>query len=198
MVVTVAHDTLAAMADGVGEIDDGPFLISEAARRLACDSTVVAMSLGDGGEPLSVGRATPTIPRHIRRALRKREGAAGSRAATSAASSTATTSSTGPRAARRRWPIRACCAGITITPCTRAASGCGARPPASWSSPPRPASSSQPPPRSSRSRSNVDDVNRRLGVVIGTGTGACLWGGERLDMGLTVDALLCLEGRIGA
>jgi len=35
-------------------------------------------------------------------------------------------------------------------------------------------------------------------VVIGTGTGACLWGGERLDMGLTVDALLCLEGRIGA
>ncbi|MGI8685809.1 MAG: hypothetical protein ACR2MO_12120 [Acidimicrobiales bacterium] len=54
MVVTVAHDILAG-ADGVG---DGPFLISEAARRLACDSTVVAMSLGDGGEPLNVGRAT--------------------------------------------------------------------------------------------------------------------------------------------
>ncbi|MGI8683833.1 MAG: hypothetical protein ACR2MO_01800 [Acidimicrobiales bacterium] len=45
---------------------------------------------------------------------------------------------------------------------------------------------------------DVDDVIRRLGVVIGTGTGACLWGGERLDLGLTVDALLCLEGRIGA
>jgi len=25
-----------------------------------------------------------------------------------------------------------------------------------------------------------------------------MWGGERLDLGLTIDALLCLEGRMGA
>jgi len=69
VVVTVAHDTLAGVTNGVGEIDDGPFLISEAARRLACDSTVVVMGLDGGGEPLSVGRAMPTIPRHIRRGV---------------------------------------------------------------------------------------------------------------------------------
>ncbi|MDQ3681205.1 MAG: HNH endonuclease, partial [Actinomycetota bacterium] len=40
---------------------------------------------------------------------------------------------------------------------------------------------------------DVDDVNRRLGVVITSRTGNCLWGGERLDVGLAVDALLCLE-----
>ncbi|HEX2699941.1 MAG TPA: DUF222 domain-containing protein [Acidimicrobiales bacterium] len=75
VVITVDVATLAGVGPvGWGEIDDGPGLPSEAARRLACDSTVVAMSLADGGEPLSVGRATPTIPRHIRRALRTRDG----------------------------------------------------------------------------------------------------------------------------
>lgn len=45
---------------------------------------------------------------------------------------------------------------------------------------------------------DVDDLNRQLGVVIASTTGACLWGGERLDLGLTIDAILCLEGSIGA
>jgi len=40
---------------------------------------------------------------------------------------------------------------------------------------------------------DVEAANRHLGVVVTSQTGACLWGGERLDLGLTVDALLCLE-----
>lgn len=40
---------------------------------------------------------------------------------------------------------------------------------------------------------DVGAVNRRLGVVVTSQAGACLWGGERLDLGLTVDALLFLE-----
>ena len=40
---------------------------------------------------------------------------------------------------------------------------------------------------------DVEAVNRHLGVVVTSQTGACLWGGERLDLGLAVDALLCLE-----
>jgi len=198
VVVIVAHDTLAG-ANGGGEVDDGPFVVSEAARRLACDSTVVAMSLDAGGEPLSVGRATPTIPRHIRRALRKRDGGCrfpgcsqrrfvdghhivhwGSGGETSLANLCMLCRHHHHHAVHEGgFGLRRTPAGelVFTTPAgveLRAA------------------------PEVEPVTLDVDDVNHRLGVVIGTGTGACLWGGERLDLGLTVDALLCLEGRIGA
>lgn len=38
-------------------------------------------------------------------------------------------------------------------------------------------------------------VERAIGVVIGATTGACLWGGERMDLDLAVGALLDLERR---
>jgi len=40
---------------------------------------------------------------------------------------------------------------------------------------------------------DVDGLNRHLGVVITSSTGACLWGGERLDVGLAIDGILGLE-----
>ena len=66
----------AVLAGGEGRchLDDGPALPADTALRLACDAAVVAMSLGEGGEPLTVGRSTKTIPRAIRRALRVRDG----------------------------------------------------------------------------------------------------------------------------
>ena len=199
VIVTVAHDTLSgAHAAGGGEIDDGPFLESEAARRLACDATVVAMSLGAGGEPLSVGRATPTIPRHIRRALHTRDGGCrfpgcGQRrfvdghhvvhwargGETSLANLCLLCRFHHHAVHEGGFGLRLTSTGelVFTTPA-------GGELPVSHEVAPV--------------RLDVDDVNRRLGVVIGAGTGACLWGGERLDLGLTIDALLCLEGRSAA
>lgn len=54
------------------EIENGPGITQEAARRLACDASVVVMRERDG-EPLSVERKTRTIPPAIRRALRSRD-----------------------------------------------------------------------------------------------------------------------------
>jgi len=57
--------------DGQAQLDDGPALAAETARRISCDASVVALRERDG-EPLSVGRRTRTIPGPIRRALRTR------------------------------------------------------------------------------------------------------------------------------
>jgi len=156
------------------------------------------MSLGDGGEPLNVGRATPTIPRHIRRALRKRDG--GCRF---------------PGCGQRRFvdghhivhwakggetSLANLCNLCKLHHRAVHEGGFGLRRASSgelvFTIPAGVELAAAP--EVEPVTLEVDDVNRRLGVVIGTATGACLWGGERLDLGLTVDALLCLEGRIGA
>jgi hypothetical protein len=56
------------------ELDDGPALALDTARRLACDATVVGVVEGDDGEPLDIGRKTRSIPPAIARALRARDG----------------------------------------------------------------------------------------------------------------------------
>ncbi len=62
-------------ADGRCHLEDGPRLPPETLRRLACDAAVVVMADGaDAGTPLDVGRKTRTIPPAIRRALRSRDG----------------------------------------------------------------------------------------------------------------------------
>jgi uncharacterized protein DUF222/HNH endonuclease len=64
---------LAHEHDGRCEIDDGPAVCAETARRLACDASVVRMHDGPEGT-ISVGRKTRAIPPSIRRALRSRDG----------------------------------------------------------------------------------------------------------------------------
>jgi hypothetical protein len=56
------------------EIENGPALALDTARRLACDATVVGIVEGEDGEPLDIGRKTRTIPAAIDRALRARDG----------------------------------------------------------------------------------------------------------------------------
>jgi hypothetical protein len=56
------------------ELDDGPALALDTARRLACDATVVGLIEGADGEPLDVGRKTRSIPPALSRALRARDG----------------------------------------------------------------------------------------------------------------------------
>lgn len=55
------------------EIDDGPSLALDTARRLACDATVVGLVEDADGEPLNIGRKTRSIPAAIARALRARD-----------------------------------------------------------------------------------------------------------------------------
>ena len=58
--------------DGVCQLDDGALLHPETARRLACDASVVRILERDG-RPLSVGRRTRSIPPALRRALQSRD-----------------------------------------------------------------------------------------------------------------------------
>jgi hypothetical protein len=76
VVVHIDADAIAAASgeddSGAGELMDGVPLPAEAARRLACDASVVAL-VERNGEPLSVGRKTRSIPPSIARALGRRD-----------------------------------------------------------------------------------------------------------------------------
>jgi hypothetical protein len=56
------------------ELDAGPALALDTARRLSCDATLVGIVEGADGDPLNVGRKTRSIPLAIARALRSRDG----------------------------------------------------------------------------------------------------------------------------
>jgi hypothetical protein len=55
------------------ELEEGPAIAPETARRLGCDASIVRIIERDG-RPLSVGRRRRTIPPALRRALRSRDG----------------------------------------------------------------------------------------------------------------------------
>jgi hypothetical protein len=55
-------------------VDDGPALAVETARRLGCDGSLVGLLDNEHGEPLDIGRKTRAIPIAIKRALRARDG----------------------------------------------------------------------------------------------------------------------------
>ena len=73
VVVHVDADTLSG--ERISEqcqIEDGPVIAPELARRLGCDAALVTIVERDG-EPLSVGRRTRAISPALRRALRRRD-----------------------------------------------------------------------------------------------------------------------------
>jgi hypothetical protein len=77
VVVHVDAATLAATDDhddggGPCQLEHGPALHPETARRLACDAGLVRILERDG-RPLSVGRKTRTVPPALRRALNSRD-----------------------------------------------------------------------------------------------------------------------------
>ena len=73
LVVHVAAETLREGTAGGCEIEHGPSLAAETARRLGCDASVVAIVEGASGEPLDVGRKTRTISAPLRRLLSARD-----------------------------------------------------------------------------------------------------------------------------
>jgi hypothetical protein len=73
IVIHVDAETLKHDHAGRCELEEGPSLAAETARRLSCDASVVRIVEDSKGEPLDVGRKTRTIPSGIRRALRSRD-----------------------------------------------------------------------------------------------------------------------------
>ena len=71
--VHVSAETLRHKEAGCCEIEDGPSIAAETARRLACDASVVAIVENQDGEPLNVGRKTRTISSPLRRFLNARD-----------------------------------------------------------------------------------------------------------------------------
>ena len=72
VVVHVDSPALEEDGDGGAELDDGPAVATETARRLSCDSSVVRIDESDGS-PLDVGRRTRAVPPAIQRALQRRD-----------------------------------------------------------------------------------------------------------------------------
>ena len=73
IVVHVDAGTFRDRCAGRCELEQGPSIAAETARRLACDCGVVRILENEKGEPLDVGRRTRTIPPAIRRALNSRD-----------------------------------------------------------------------------------------------------------------------------
>jgi hypothetical protein len=72
--VVVHVDAAALSSDGRGrsELEEGPVIAPETARRLGCDAEVVAQVERDG-VPVSVGRRRRTVPPSLRRLLEARD-----------------------------------------------------------------------------------------------------------------------------
>jgi hypothetical protein len=67
--VTVAADALRGDAGATSEMDHAGPIDPEAARRLACDASIMRVVMSGRSQPLDVGRRTPVIPPPMRRAV---------------------------------------------------------------------------------------------------------------------------------
>jgi Domain of unknown function (DUF222)/HNH endonuclease len=73
IVVHVAAETLRDRKAGCCEIEPGPSIAAETARRMSCDASLIAMIESEEGEPLNVGRKTRAISPALWRLLRSRD-----------------------------------------------------------------------------------------------------------------------------
>jgi hypothetical protein len=73
IVVHVAAETLRDRKPGCCEIEHGPSIAAETARRISCDASLVLLRENANGEPLNVGRKTRAISPALWRALKTRD-----------------------------------------------------------------------------------------------------------------------------
>jgi hypothetical protein len=73
IVVHVAAETLRDRRAGCCEMEDGPSIAAETARRMSCDASLIAMIEREDGEPLNVGRKTRAISPALWRLLKSRD-----------------------------------------------------------------------------------------------------------------------------
>ena len=74
VVVNVDAPVLSADEGTVCELDGGPGLPAETARRVACDAEIVGLVRGADGDVTGIGRAERRTPRWLRRRLHARDG----------------------------------------------------------------------------------------------------------------------------
>ena len=120
----VVHvDSAALTSDGRGrsELEDGPVIAPETARRLGCDADIVAQVEQDG-LPLSVGRKRRTVPSTLRRLLEARNDEACCFPGCERRRHLQRTTATTGRTAARRASRTSCSSASTITDwCTKVA-----------------------------------------------------------------------------
>ena len=73
IVVHVAAETLRDRVPGRCEIEHGPSIAAETARRFSCDASLFAVIEDTDGEPLNVGRKSRNISAPLRRLLQARD-----------------------------------------------------------------------------------------------------------------------------
>jgi hypothetical protein len=73
IVVHVAAETLRHGSAGCCEIEHGPSIPAETARRFSCDACVVSLVEDEDGEPLNVGRKRRVVSAPLRRLLTARD-----------------------------------------------------------------------------------------------------------------------------
>ena len=71
--IHVDADVLTDDTDGRCELDDGPALSPDTARRIACDNPFITVLLDSLGKPAKVGKKTQAIPTRVKRAVRARD-----------------------------------------------------------------------------------------------------------------------------
>ena len=73
VVVHIDGETLRTGGPGRCELEQGPWLAVDTARRIACDASLVEITEDEHGHVLDIGRKSRTIPASIGRALRARD-----------------------------------------------------------------------------------------------------------------------------
>lgn len=192
-----APDGASHLEHGACQLDDGAPLHPETARRLACDASVVRILERDG-RPLSVGRRTRSVPPALRRALQSRDRCCRFPGCTQRrflhAHHIEHWARGGPTELANL--VQLCRfhhrllheGGYTLERRGRRGELCFRRPDG------RPL---KPVPESADGRpGELERLNRSRGVQIGPETCASGWTGERLDLGLAVDALVDADPRL--
>ncbi len=192
----VVHVDAEALADDEHgdrcELEDGPSLPPETVRRLACDAAAVTLVDGAQGEPLGVGRKRRTVPPALRRALRARDQGCRFPSCTQrrfvdahhvrhwAQGGETSLANLVLLCRHHHRLVHEGGFGLEVT---------GPRELVFR----RPGG--EPIPASALpvvAGVDVVEQNQRRGIETGPGACVALWGGEALDLGLAVDALLCV------
>ncbi len=196
--VHVDAEVLTAGAEGRCELDDGPAIAAEVARRLGCGASVVAIVEDGHGNPLHVGRRTRAIPPALRRALASRDRGCRFPGCTNRRlvdghhvrhwSQGGETSLSNVLSLCRGHHRAVHEGGYAVEPTGDPAHPWMFRQPDGTALPPA------PPPLPATTPGAVLRRNETLGLDIGPATAIPSWYGERLDLGLALDALFSCEG----
>jgi hypothetical protein len=74
IITTTLEQLMGRPLAGAATLPDGSPLSAGAVRRMACDCKVIPMVMGGDSQPLDIGRASRSVPAHLRRAVYARDG----------------------------------------------------------------------------------------------------------------------------